>query len=407
MRRVILIKRPFFYEGEIRDIFSFFLSQDKNCQLEKFEQRFLKYIGGKSAFCTISGRMALYLILKALNLKEKDEVILPVYTFFAIPTIISSLGLKPVFVDIDETCNINPELIPEKITSRSKVIIPTHLFGQPCNMEKISKIAKKFNLFVIEDCAHALGAEYKGRKVGSLGDASFFSFSVSKFINTFKGGAVIVNNSALLPKIKTEFSNFKYPPKSIVLKIIFKLLLTRLFFNPPIYSNFIFPINLYLRNMKYRNVMELYRKIISRKEAKKTHNLPKYRYTNLQASIANKQLLLLDRINDLRRQKLEFLCSKLKPEIKTTYLSNIEGIKSAPLVLGIYSNSKKETTKKLLERGIEVDDNFMQNCSKIFDRVGHYPVVEKVEKELLILNIDPYYKMCDLIRIAQALNEII
>ncbi|NQT06431.1 MAG: DegT/DnrJ/EryC1/StrS family aminotransferase [Candidatus Omnitrophica bacterium] len=151
-----------------------------------------------------SGTDALFLSLKALGIERGDEVITTPFTFIATAEVISYLNAKPVFVDIDrKTYNIDPSLIESKITKRTKAIMPVHLYGQCADMDAISEIAKKNGLKVIEDCAQSIGATYKGRKAGSLGDLAAFSFFPSKNLGGFgDGGMVVTNDKALAEKIK-------------------------------------------------------------------------------------------------------------------------------------------------------------------------------------------------------------
>lgn len=171
--------------------------------IRKFEEGFSKFCERKYGVATSSGTTALHLALTALGVGPGDEVIVPCLTFVATASVVKHCGAKPVFVDADErTWNIDVNKIEEKITKKTKAIIPVHLYGAPCDMDPIMKIAKKHKLFVIEDAAEAHGAKYKGKKVGSFGDISCFSFFANKIITTGEGGMCVTNNKALVNKIK-------------------------------------------------------------------------------------------------------------------------------------------------------------------------------------------------------------
>ena len=160
--------------------------------VKEFEEKIAQYCHIRNAVGVASGSDALFLALMALGVKNGDEVITTPYTFFATAGAIARLGAKPVFVDIDpKTYNINTALIEEKITKRTKVLIPVHLFGQCADMNSILKITKKFKLAVIEDAAQALGAEYEGKKAGSIGDFGCFSFFPSKNLGGCGDGGMI------------------------------------------------------------------------------------------------------------------------------------------------------------------------------------------------------------------------
>ena len=144
-------------------------------------------------FTFSSGRIALYAVLHALGIKKGDEVITQAFTCVAVPNSIRWIGATPVYTDIDDSLNISPKDIEKKITPHTKAIIVQHTFGIPADMDAISRIAKAHGLILIEDCAHALGAEYNGKKLGSFGDASFFSFGRDKVLSSVWGGAAMIN----------------------------------------------------------------------------------------------------------------------------------------------------------------------------------------------------------------------
>lgn len=177
--------------------------------VEKFEEEFSKYIGAKYGIGVNSGSDALFLALKALGIGNGDEVITVSHTFISTVDAIVRNGAIPVFVDIDPyTYCIDVTKIEERITNRTKAILPVHLYGHPAEMKLIMEIAKKYNLFVIEDACQAHGAEYKGKKVGSIGDIGCFSFYPVKNLGAYgDGGMILTNNEMLAEKLKM-FRNY-------------------------------------------------------------------------------------------------------------------------------------------------------------------------------------------------------
>jgi dTDP-4-amino-4,6-dideoxygalactose transaminase len=166
--------------------------------VKSFEDDFAAFCGVKYALTCVNGSVALRIALIATGVKPGDEVIIPPYTFIATSTIVLEANCVPVFVDIDpDTYNLDPEKIEAAITSRTKAIIPVHFAGQACEMDKIMAVAKKHNLKVIEDACHGHGAEYKGKKLGTIGDAGCFSFQSSKNLTSGEGGMVITNDEHL------------------------------------------------------------------------------------------------------------------------------------------------------------------------------------------------------------------
>lgn len=169
-----------------------------------FEEKLRNYLGCGKVVAVNSCTAALHLSLVALGIKPGDEIITTPFTFVATANVILHCGGIPVFVDIDEaTFNIDFTKIEDKITEKTKAIIAVHYGGQPCDMDAITKIARKYNLFLIEDAAHAIGSKYKGKKIGSLEtDAACFSFYPIKNITTAEGGAIALNNQRVAERIR-------------------------------------------------------------------------------------------------------------------------------------------------------------------------------------------------------------
>jgi dTDP-4-amino-4,6-dideoxygalactose transaminase len=165
---------------------------------EKFEKAFSEYLGGGYAIAVANGTAALHLALASLGIKRGDEVILPSLTFIATANAVLYAGAKPVFADIasKEDLTISPEEIGKKITQRTKAILVMHYGGYPCDMRSIAEMARRHSLYVIEDAAHAPGAEYRGKKCGLIGDIGCFSFFSNKNLVTGEGGMVVTRNKA-------------------------------------------------------------------------------------------------------------------------------------------------------------------------------------------------------------------
>ena len=172
-------------------------------KVHKFEEMFAKYKDTKYAMALNSCTAALHLSMLALGIKPQDEVIVPTMTFASTANTVVHVGAIPVFADCEkDTMNIDPEDIERKITSKTKAIIPVHFAGRPCNLDAITDIAKKHNLKIIEDCAHAIETEYHGKKAGTFGDIGCFSFYVTKNIVTGEGGMAITDNEDYANMIK-------------------------------------------------------------------------------------------------------------------------------------------------------------------------------------------------------------
>lgn len=182
---------------------------------EAFEKAFAEYCDSKYCVGVGNGLDSLFLALKAMGIKEGDEVIVPSNTYIATALAVTYTGATPVFVEPDiRTFNIDPTKIEVAITDKTKAIMPVHLYGQACDMDPIMEVAKKYNLYVVEDCAQAHGAKYKGKVIGSFGDAAGFSFYPGKNLGALgDAGATVTNNEELAKKVRAlgnYGSDYKY-----------------------------------------------------------------------------------------------------------------------------------------------------------------------------------------------------
>jgi len=202
----IRIGEPSFGEEELNNVTeamkSSLISAKVGRFIGEFEEKFAKYCGVKYAITTANCTASLHLALEALGIGEGDEVIVPTLTFIATANAVTYTGARPVFVDslLDYWC-LDPEKVEKAITPRTRAIIPVHLFGHPCDMDALTRIAERHSLCVIEDAAESPGAEYRRRKAGSFGEAGCFSFFGNKIISTGEGGMCLTNDRELAEKI--------------------------------------------------------------------------------------------------------------------------------------------------------------------------------------------------------------
>jgi len=236
---------------------------------QEFEKAFSGYIGTEHCICTSSGTSALQIGTEALDISKGSEVITTPFSFIASSNALLFNYLKPVFADIDQdSFNIDPEEIEERITQRTRAVMVVHLYGNPCNMKEIVELCEDHNLLLIEDCAQAVGAEYRNRKVGSFGDISCFSFYATKNMTSGEGGAILTNDEELAER-------------------------ARLLRN-------------HGQNGQYNHVILGYN----------------HRMTDIQAAIGLEQLKKLDRLNEKRIRNAEYLSEQL---------SDIESIEVPPV----------------------------------------------------------------------------
>lgn len=203
----------------------------------KFREEFKNYLGVKNVFTFDSGRTSLWAVLKAFELEKGDEILVQAFTCTAAVNPILWVGAKPVYVDVEkDTYNMSPEDLLKKISPRARAVIIQHTFGLPAKIDEILAIAKKNNLLIIEDAAHALGAEYKGKKVGTFADAAIFSFGRFKIISAVFAGAAVTDNPEIARKIEKFFQECHYPPSLWIFKQLFHPVF--LFFAKPLYNVF-------------------------------------------------------------------------------------------------------------------------------------------------------------------------
>jgi perosamine synthetase len=200
---MINIASPSIGKEEIRAVVKVMKSGSivKGAQVSEFESMFAKHVGTKRAVSCSSGTAALRIGLEALGIKEGDEVITTPFTFIATSNAILYNRAKPVFSDIDErTFNIDPVKIKAAVTKKTRAVLPVHLYGQPCNMDEITEICEKHGLLLIEDCAQSHDAQFGGKKAGTFGELSAFSFYATKNMTTGEGGMILTDNDAVAEK---------------------------------------------------------------------------------------------------------------------------------------------------------------------------------------------------------------
>ena len=335
--------------------------------IQKFEDAFAKFCECKYGVTTTSGTTALHLAVASAGLKKGDEIIMPSFTMMASANAAIYEGVKPIVVDADaETWTINPSLIEEKITERTKAIMPVHIYGHPCDMDPLLKIAKKHNLIVIEDAAEAHGALYNNKKVGSFGEINCFSFYGNKIITTGEGGMIVTNNKELAERAQ---------------------LLKNLAFTKP---------RFYHHELGFN-----------------------YRMTNIQAAIGLAQFESIEKFIKARRDH-----AKLYNEL----LKDVKGIQTPPeskkvrnvywmygiLIEDSLVLTKDQVMAKLMEKGVETRCFFLPmnqqplflNNQQLANISGSYPVADNLWKRGLYLPSSSSLTEEDIHSVVKAIKEL-
>lgn len=311
-----------------------------------FEQAFARYCHADHCVGVGNGLDALFFVLKAWGIGEGDEVIVPSNTYIATALAVTYVGATPVFVEPDiRTFNIDPSKIEAAITAKTKAIMPVHLYGQPCDMDPIMAIAKKYHLHVLEDCAQAHGATYKGQVIGSFGDASGFSFYPGKNLGALgDAGATVTNDKALADKVRA--------------------------------------LGNYGSDYKYHHIYQ-------------GNNS---RLDELQAAFLSAKLPHLERMNAERRRIAQMYLDGIKnPEIILPYV--MEDTVPVWHIFGIRCKRRAELERYLNEHGIGTNKHYpipmhLQECYKDLGfKEGDFPIAEEISATQLSLPM--YYGMTD------------
>lgn len=366
--------------------------------ITEYEHAFAKVCGAKHGISFGAGRMALFSILKAMEIGKGDEVIIPAFTCVVVPNAMIYLGIKPVYVDIDPVYfNIDTAKVEAAISPRTKALYAQHTFGVVCNMEALKAIANKYNLPIIEDAAHALGAVYANKPVGSLTKVSFFSTDHSKVINTHLGGMAVTNDADLARRLRGIQTSIPFLGKKDVRKLIRSFLLEYLFLLPAFFWLGRFVIAAF-------HLMGSFFFFIDELKIRKPENYPyPCRLSSAQARLGLSQLRSLG-INLAHRRKM---VNMLEQKICWTRFSQNEIDKFAWLR---YSFMVKDRAKfeaafsRHFELGIwftSVVGGRSENLEQVGYTEGSCPVAERVAKHVVNL---PTHKKIPLRRMEKYLN---
>ena len=347
--------------------------------IEAFEQEFGALLGsGHVRTCSTEyGRMALYFVLKALDLPAGSEIIVPSLTFWVVPEITRVAGLKPVFVDVEpETFTMSAAAVERAVTSKTSAILPTHLYGMACDMDPILDVAKRHNLKVIEDCAHSLGATYKGRMVGTLGDASFFSFQAFKPLNTYGGGMAWTRDAEVARRVSEMADGEAWPTDERVEKILRSGKWQNAFIRPAGFTYTLFPVWYAASFTNSKPEQRLWEKV------RPLHPLPAHyrgRFTNVQAAIGRAGLRHLPDFIARTRRHAHMLDSILGG-VDGLVIPHVPAERSHVYYqYCCYVSNTEEIVKRCIRRGVDVAPMHVDVCTQmdLFNDKRSMPGAEK------------------------------
>ena len=375
---------------EILNAINFLNNRNK---ILEFEKKFSEYTGCKHAIATHSGICALYVLLKAYGLKKDDEVIVPAYTCESVARLIIDMEYTIKFVDVNKkTYNISIEDLQSKISRNTKAILAIHMFGNPCEMKEIMEIAEDYNAVVIEDAAQSIGAEYDGKKIGTIGDAGFFSLGEGKPLTTINGGFIVTNDGEIANESKKNMENFNEFGKRKKFAVITKLL------------------TYYM--IKYWHFYDLIYKMIQCRRLERRDMLKvstglnhfKFKYTDMQASVGMIQLSNLESFNEARMRNASFLMKHLE-EIDGIHVPKI--VKHGkPIFLrlpirieDITEKQREDLIDELRRSGIDAPVAYPNSLPKFFLNLNGFPNTEELAKKTVTLPTHPFVRENDLEKI--------
>lgn len=375
----------------------------------RLEEAFARFIGTRQAVFVPSGRMGLKLVLESLGIGAGDEVILPSFTYPSVPATVAALGIRPVFVDSAANgFNLDTSRVREHLTPRTRLAIPTHLYGIVCDMEPLLDLKKSEGVFILEDCAQSCGARWRGRMTGTIGDAAYFSFGLTKNFTTLDGGMVASNDIRLIEAIRERAVALERPSSVQALRMCLMAAAMRLATAPVIYDLGPHTVRR-LSGMLGRDVVaEMFEE--QRTAGPVAGERHRRRPPPLFAAVGLRALARLAAENEARRRNALLLYELLRdaaagslrlPEIAQ---SDYNIFQSLPLKV----ENRQRLKSELLKRGISSATGYLKSCGSMAEfGGGSFPHAEDCERRVLHLPVYPSLQERDLRNIAEAVTACV
>lgn len=374
-------------------------------RIEPFENAVADYISVADAVTVPSGRAGFRFLFDSLGIEPGSEVICSAFGYPVVPFIVKSLGYDLKFVDCEmDTLGMDPKLLAETGTENTAVVIATHLYGVPCQIQEIADICARTNTMLIEDCAHCYGASVGGKKIGSFGDAGCFSFETSKVINTMGGGIVTLSDPEVGKRLRElaaqePRNGMKWLARRLS-KTSFEATVTnRLLFNLGVYQML---------------------RIVSSGDSNEDRFASGYqgdevslegkmgRYTNYQARLGLRQLKTIESRNQRRTDNAERLINQIDGKIPLQKpISADPGDYANFMLVSLLANNLSELAAALLKKGVDTKHLYMRDCSRMFDGERPFPNAARAEREVLHVPAYPEMSDADVDRVASAIVEAV
>jgi dTDP-4-amino-4,6-dideoxygalactose transaminase len=366
------------------------------------EHAFASYIGSEDAVAVPSGRAGFRFLFDALQLESGGEVLCSAFGYPVVPFLIPGLGYKVRFVDCEmQTLGMDPQLLASAISRKTAAVVGTHLYGVPCQIDRIAELARAYNAALVEDCAHCYGAAIGEKKVGSFGNAGCFSFETSKVINTMGGGIVTVSSKDLGSRIR---QSARTEPRNRM-KWLFKRLATTTF-ESLVTNPVLFNLGVYqaLRLAPKGDDNERFASGYHGDEVSLAGKMG--RYTNYQAGLGLDGMQTVDEIVRRRKANAERLIANLGDIIKFQQPTAPDVFANFMLVTAIVPNLV-ELSHRLLKAGIDTKHLYMRDCSRILDDAGHFPNAARAEKEVLHIPAHPHMSTAQIDAMSEKIRKVV
>ncbi len=367
----------YLYKGQIFDALKLLISR-KN---KNYRNQFMKKIKNEFNLDNIlplsSARSGLFLAFNEIKKNDNSEVIISSFNAPLILDIFNSTGIKPVFVDVNDTTTMNYKLIEEKINENTVGILITHNEGIMCDMENIIKIAKKHKIRLIEDCAHTINSKFKNNIAGTMGDYAIYSLNYLKPLNTFGGGLLRINNKNEFDKIYSQYTKFIEERKFKILKRIIKAIIYKFILNKIVYSLLIYPIIRICRLKHIDPIYEHSKEGIS--DAIITPSMNKL--SNIQAYMGIKQIKIFKNQQKIRTKNKVILDDFFKTKGYVNYCKHTE---NNLLTYSFKLKNRDLILENLIKKGIDLQRTWLTNC----DRLTANNVASKLDREITYINLD-------------------
>jgi dTDP-4-amino-4,6-dideoxygalactose transaminase len=360
-------------------------------------------IGVPEAVAVPSARAGLRFIFQALDLQKGDEVICSAFGYPIVPFLVKSLGFDLKFADCEmTTLGMDPQALRQVISDKTRAVITTHLYGVPCQVDKLAQISQTHGAHLIEDCAHCYGASVGGRKAGAFGSAAYFSFETSKMINTMGGGMVTVNDKEFAEKIREVGSEEPQKDLSWLAKRLFKTTFEATVTHPLVFNLGVYQALRYAP--KGKEGEDRFASGYHGDEVSMAGRLG--RFTNYQAKLGAKQMEVIGPLSVRRNENAERLISQLEDVVQFQQPAGPEVTANYMLVTALFENMP-EIARALLRKGVDTKHLYMRDCSGMFEGAEPFANAVRAEREILHLPAYPQLSTAQIDEIAAKTRQVV